>query len=326
MSIDRRDFMIAGGIIAAGAALAPALKFSGAHAAAPISGRQAPGFYKTKVGGIEVTSLLDGGMSLGRDLLIEISDADVAKARRDHFLPDGNEFPAYVNGFLINTGKKVTLVDTGAKGFAPTLGNLASNLAAAGVDPEQVDEIIITHAHPDHTNGLLNGAGNRAFNNAVVRIATEEIAFWYDDKNKAGMKGKEQMFDIARKNLDPYKADGRLETFAKNADLGGGVSTISLSGHTPGHSGVRIADGTEQMVIWADIVHIPAVQFAHPGVSIAFDTDPAMAKETRAKIMDEVAADRIRIAGMHLAFPAIGHVAKRGSGYDFVPQMWETGV
>lgn len=326
MTLDRRDFMIAGGIVAAGAALAPVLKLSGAQAAVPISNRQAPGFYKTKVGSIEVTSLLDGGMVLNRDLLINAKDEDVAKARADNFLPEGKEFPAYVNGFVINNGKKITLVDTGAKGYAPTLGNLASNLASAGIDPEQVDEIIITHAHPDHTNGLLNGAGNRAFNNAVVRIATEELAFWYDDKNKPGMKGKEQMFEFARKNLDPYKAEGRLETFAKNADLGGGITTVPLPGHTPGHSGVRVSDGSAQLLIWADIVHVPIIQFAHPEVSIAFDTDPVQAKETRAKIIEEVAVDKVRIAGMHLAFPAMGHVAKQAGGYDFIPQMWETEI
>ncbi len=322
---DRRDFMIAGGLVAAGAAIAPAIQLSGAKAAAPMGDKQAPGYYRTKVGSIEVISLLDGGMTLGEDLLINASAEDLKQARADHFITE-KDFPAYVNGFVINTGKKITLVDTGAKGFAPTLGNLASNLASAGIDPEQVDEIIITHAHPDHTNGLLNGGGARAFNNATVRIATEEIAFWYDDKNMNAIPDKKQMFDLARKNLGPYKDGGRLETFAANADLGGGISTIALPGHTPGHSGVRVSDGKENLLIWADIVHIPAVQFAYPNVSIAFDIDPDMARTTRAKIMDLASADRARIAGMHLVFPAIGHIATRGTGYDFTPQAWETNL
>lgn len=325
MPIDRRDFMIVGGLAAAGAVMAPAMRIRSAHAAAPMLDKQAPGFYRTKVGTIEVISLLDGGMTLGADLLSGINAEELQQARSDNFITS-LDFPAYVNGFVINTGKKITLVDTGAKGYAPTLGNLASNLASAGIDPEQVDEIVITHAHPDHTNGLLNGGGNRAFNNATLRIAAEEIAFWYDDENMNALPEKKQMFDMARKNLGPYKDSGRLETFAANADLGGGITTVPLPGHTPGHSGVRVSDGKENLLIWADIVHIPAVQFTHPEVSIAFDTDPEQARKTRARIMDLAAADRTRIAGMHLAFPAMGHVLRRGTGYDFVPQAWETDI
>lgn len=326
MSIDRRDFMVGAGVVAAASAIAPALNISGAHAAPKQTGAQAPGFYRTKIGKIEVTSLLDGGMNLSRDLLLNAKDEDVQKAREDNFLTPGKEFPAYVNGFAINTGKKIILVDTGAKGFAPTLGNLAANLAAAGIAAEQVDEIIITHAHPDHTNGLITDAGRPVFANAIVRIAGAELDFWFSDEKAAAMPEKKQMFDLARKNLSPYKKAGKIETFKGDADFGGGVSAIPLPGHTPGHSGVRIASGREEMILWGDIVHIPAVQFAHPAVSIAFDVDPQAAQKTRAKILEQAAADRTLIGGMHLAFPAIGHVAKRDSGYDYVPLPWEATI
>ncbi|MFA5593588.1 MAG: MBL fold metallo-hydrolase [Micavibrio sp.] len=326
MALSRRNFVVGGAVaaVAAGAVGLSPLELSLSRAAAAQGRRQAPGFYRTKVGKIEVTSLLDGGMTLGDDLLIG-ADADMLKeSRRDNFIRNAKDFPAYVNGFVINNGKKITLVDTGAKGYAPTLGNFASNLAASGIEPEQVDEIIITHAHPDHTNGLLNGESSRAFERATIRIAAEELDFWYDDAQMAAHPSMKQMFDFARRNLDPYKKGGRIETFAKNADLGGGLSAIHLPGHTPGHSGVRVSSGREQLVIWGDIVHIPAVQFANPAVSIAFDTDPDAARATRAAILDEVATDRIRIAGMHLVFPAIGHALKQDSGYRYVPQAWET--
>lgn len=326
MSIDRRDFIVGAGVIAAASALAPALSVKSAQAGLPQAGAQAPGFYRTKIGKIEVTSLLDGGMALSQDLLINAKDEDVEKAREDNFLPKGKEFPAYVNGFAINTGKKIILVDTGAKGFAPTLGNLEKNLATSGIAADAVDEIIITHAHPDHTNGLLTDAGTPAFANAVLRIAGAELDFWFSEENSAAMPDKKQMFDLARKNLGPYKEAGMIETFKGNADFGGGVSAVPLFGHTPGHSGVRIASGREELILWGDIVHVPAVQFAHPGVSISFDVDPAAAQETRAKILLQAAADRTLIGGMHLAFPALGHVAINGAGFEFVPLPWETSL
>jgi len=130
------------------------------------------------------------------------------------------------------------------------------------------------------------------------------------------MTDKKQMFEIARKNLNPYQAAGHVETFQSNANLGGGLSIVDLAGHTPGHSGVRISDGKDQLLIWGDVVHVPSLQFAHPD-------DIEVARAARKKIFDEVSSDRIRIAGMHLCFPAIGHVGKNGRGYEFVPQMWE---
>ena len=186
-----------------------------------------------------------------------------------------------------------------------------------------MDEIVLTHAHPDHTNGLLNDVGARAYARAKVRLSEEELNFWFSDEQMAKYSDKKMMFDLARKNIGPYKDAGQVETFKLGADLGGGIHSLSLPGHTPGHSGLRISDGADQFLIWADLVHVPAVQFEHPDVSIAFDIDPDTARATRNKIFAEVTTDRLRVGGMHLAFPGIGHVAKSANGYAFVPQLWE---
>lgn len=193
----------------------------------------------------------------------------------------------------------------------------------AGIALSQVDEIILTHAHPDHANGLLTDTGARAFANAVLRIAEEELDFWFDDANEARFSDRKALFTGARKNIGPYRESGQVQVFKRGADLGGGLSSLALPGHTPGHSGVRISNSTEQFVIWGDLVHAAALQFSHPEVSIGFDIDPDQARATRLKAFDEFATDRIRIAGMHLPFPGIGHLARRGSGYAFVPQLWE---
>jgi glyoxylase-like metal-dependent hydrolase (beta-lactamase superfamily II) len=200
---------------------------------------------------------------------------------------------------------------------------LLNVLSAAGVSPDQIDDIIITHAHPDHAGGLIDEGGMRVFPKANIRISREDLDFWYDENAKKKMPQKAQMFDLAQKLLGPYKNSGQIKTFRLGEDIGNGISSVSLPGHTPGHSGVRVSDGNDQLLIWADIVHVPALQFANPAQSIGFDIDPDLARETRKKIFDEVATDKIRVAGMHLCFPGIGHVAKSGDGYEFVEQLFE---
>ncbi|HEU4837888.1 MAG TPA: MBL fold metallo-hydrolase, partial [Micavibrio sp.] len=324
--MDRRHFIVGSAMVAAGAALASSLGLSKARAEAPQGTKQAPGYYRTKVGSIELVALSDGGMTLGDELMLKTDAETLAAAREKNFIKAGKEFPAYVNGYVVNTGKKVTLVDTGAKGYAVTLGNLLSNLNDSGLSSEQVDEIVLTHAHPDHTNGLLDDKGGRAFKRARLRLSEEELNYWFSDEKMAAFPDKNVMFDLAHKNIGPYKDAGQVETFKLGADLGGGIHSLALPGHTPGHTGLRISDGSEQFLIWADLIHVPAVQFEHPEISIAFDTDPDMAKATRTKVLAEAAADRLRVAGMHLIFPGIGHVVKSGDGYAFAPQAWETAV
>lgn len=326
--MNRRNF-IKGTVAAAGiTAVAP-------YVAAPAQaglfdkkskrGGQAAGYYRTKVGGLTVTSLLDGNIVFSDSLMQHISQKDLKAAREANFINAEKDFPKYVNAFVVESAAKTTLIDTGARGFADTLGHVSENLDAAGYAAKDIDEVILTHAHPDHINGLLDADGKAVFQNAKVRIHQDEWAFWMDDTKMAAMADKKALFEIVRNVLAPYKARDQIETYASNADLGGGLSSVHLPGHTPGHSGVRVSDGADQLLIWGDIVHIPALQIPSPDISIAFDIDPAQAVQTRKKIFEEVAADRIRLAGMHLCFPGIGHLAKRKGtkGYDFVPQIWE---
>lgn len=323
--IDRRDFMMAGAAVAGTAILAPALK-AGSALAAPAGIPGNAGYYKTKVGNIEVVSLLDGSTEFSNDLMIEAKPDDLKAAKERNFLNPDNPFPGYVNGFLINDGKKIRLVDTGARGAMPAAGRLLSQLTALGFQLDDISEIIITHGHPDHVGGLLNEEAMRVFPKSAIRISDVEMDFWFDYKNAEKYPEKKQLFGIAKKYLGAYRNSGQIETFKMGADLGGGLTSVALPGHTPGHSGVRVSDGADQMIIWADIVHVPAMQFYDPNQSIGYDFEPDKARETRKKIFAEAEKDRVRVAGMHLCFPAIGHVAKNGSGYEFVEQMWEASL
>jgi len=326
MTIDRRDFLIASSLAAGGLMMPAVSPLSLAHAAAPMAGSQVAGLYRTKVGGIEITSMLDGSMSLPQSVLMSAPESMIAAARETYALPAGDTLPAFVNTFLINTPTRTVLVDTGARGSGPTLGKMRSLLDAASITPSQIDSIIITHAHPDHVGGLLDESVAKVFDKSTIMICEDELAFWYDDTAMGAAGDKKGMFEAARKFLGPYKESGQIQTFKAGADLGQGLTAHPLIGHTPGHHGVRIEDGGEQFLIWADLVHFPAVQFDHPEQSVGFDIDPEAAQKARQKTFEEAAGQEIRVAGMHLFFPAIGHVVAKGQGFSFVPQLWETSL
>ena len=336
--LSRRDFMQGLGVAAGAAALGTVIPAGAAQSAAqkeapltkaqatvlPPKSNQVAGIYRTRVGTIEVTAILDGGVEFGVDLFATAPKAEVEALQRGAFQAPG-PIKAYVNGFVIRNGRSTILVDTGAgNAMGDTLGKLLRNLSAAGVKPFEINEIHLTHAHIDHVSGLVDASGHELFPNARIRIHADELAFWFDDAMQAkapdGMKG---LFAAARKSLKPYKDKLRIDTFKGGDDLGNGITTVALPGHTPGHTGFRVSQGSEQLLIWGDIVHAPLLQFAHPDWSIAFDVDKDAALRTRSKILEEVASDRIRVAGMHHVFPAFGHVAKAGTGYEFVPQIWE---
>jgi glyoxylase-like metal-dependent hydrolase (beta-lactamase superfamily II) len=314
-SLTRRSF----GITALGGLILPSLP---ALAKAPPAGTQAPGIYRLKVGGYEVTVLNDGWLPLETKLYL----ADQAKAGEllaASFLPK-DATKTSVNEWLVNTGDKLVLVDTGTSNvFAPTLGRMAKHLGAAGVDPAAVDVVILTHMHPDHAAGLLTPDKAIAFPNATVHINEKEYAFWTNDEIYAKVPAEvKPFFDIARASTKPYKDAGKVVFFKDGTELAPGITAIEAPGHTMGHTMLRVSsDGSELMIV-TDIVHNAALQFANPDWSIAFDTDPAMAAASRKKALDMVSADRLQIAGAHLPFPGIGHVARSGNAYTYVPTPW----
>lgn len=328
MTLNRRMLLQGTAAALSTAALAtlsrPALAKVMPYQPSPASAVQVPGIYRTHVGGITVTSVLDGGMELGLPLFSPVPE-DTLKAQQKKAFQAPGPVKAYVNTFVVHTQDKVILVDSGyGTAGGETLGKLQQNLTAAGYKPQDITDIYLTHAHIDHVSGLTDPAGQPVFANAQIKLAEAELQFWFDDEKRSkAPEGMQGLFKAARTALTPYKDAGRVAIFKPGDVLSSGVTSVDLAGHTPGHCGFRVSDGQDQLLIWGDIVHAPALQFAHPDWSIAFDTDKEKALAARTKILDEVATDRIRIAGMHLGFPALGNVAKAETGYDFVPQMWE---
>lgn len=290
-----------------------------AEAAAPLGKGQAPGYYRMMLGDFEVTAISDGTVDLPMmNLLTRTTPAQTKRAYERAFLQDPIE--TSVNTYLVNTGSKLVLIDTGAgKLFGPTLGTLIANLKAAGYLPEQVDEIYITHMHPDHVGGLA-ADGKPAFPNAVVRADKHDADFWLDPKTLAGApKDDRSSVEGAQASLAPYVAAGKFKPFEGETELVPGVRAHASYGHTPGHTTYAVESKGQKLVLWGDLMHVAAIQFANPSVTIQFDSDSKAAAVERKKAYADAARHGYWVAAAHLPFPGVGHLRKDGNGYVFVP-------
>ena len=280
---------------------------------------QPPGFYRMMLGDFEVTALLDGTIELHpKQLLTNTTEADVGRLLARSFEPDA--IPTSVSAYLINTGSKLVLVDAGTGGlFGPTLGHLHENLVAAGYRPEQVDEVYVTHMHPDHVGGLMAG-DKLAFPNAVVRADQHDADYWLSQAKLDQAPPENQgSFKGAMASLNPYVAAGRFKPFEDDTELMPGIKAVAAHGHTPGHTIYLVESGGQKLMLWGDLMHVAAVQFQEPSVTIQFDADSAAAAVQRKKAYAQAATEGYWIAATHLSFPGIGHLRAEGKGYAFVP-------
>ena len=290
-----------------------------AQAEAPVAKGQAPGWYRMALGSFQVTALSDGTVALPVDkLLTGLPAARIESLLAKSYLKAPVE--TSVNGYLIHTGSKLVLIDAGAAGlFGPTLGKLVGNLKAAGYQPEQVDEIYITHMHPDHVGGLV-ADGKMVFPNAIVRADMREGGFWLAqenmDKAPADAKG---FFQGAMASLNPYVAAGKLKPFDGETELMPGIRAIPARGHTPGHTIYAVESNGNKMVVWGDLMHVAAVQFAMPATTIQFDTDSKAAAPQRQKNYADAAKKGYFVAVAHVSFPGIGKLRADGKGYEWIP-------
>lgn len=294
-----------------------------ALAAAPFDQTPAPGIYRMMLGKFQVTALSDGTVTIALDkLLTGIAPATLAASLQAAHLQPMTE--TSINAFLINTGKHLVLVDTGAGDLfglpvGEHAGRLQRSLRNAGYAPEQVDAVLLTHIHTDHSGGLSHD-GVRLFPNAQVYVARHDSDFWLNPANRAGAaEGQRHNFDEAQAMLAPYAAAGRLTPFQNGEEIVPGIRAVAAPGHTPGHSYYAVESGGQKLLLLGDMIHAGAVQFAHPGTTIRFDVDAAAAKAQRASEMADAAKNGYWVGAAHLSFPGIGHIARDGEGYRWLP-------
>jgi glyoxylase-like metal-dependent hydrolase (beta-lactamase superfamily II) len=319
-----RRRLLAGTALAAGAGvLAPAAS-GPALAAAPVSGAQAPGLYRYKVGAFELTALYDGVWYRPIDdkFIRNAAYGDVRRAMSEAFMP-ADKLATPFTTLLVNTGAKLILLDTGTGGqVAPTAGTLGTNLAAAGIDPKSIDAVVISHFHPDHINGIKNKDNGRVFPNAEIMVPAPEWDFWMDDANlRAAPDGLKGVFLNFRRVFADIAKD--VTRYRPGIEVATGLATVPAFGHTPGHTVFAIQSGSEQILVLSDTTQHPALFARHPEWQPAFDIDGPQAVATRKKLLDRVAADRMLVTGYHFPFPACGHIVKTADGYEHVPMLWQ---
>jgi glyoxylase-like metal-dependent hydrolase (beta-lactamase superfamily II) len=323
--LNRRDLLAGAAAIGAASALSPIVSQQ-ANAAAPAAATQAPGFYRYKVGTIECTSINDGARSfpLPDKWVTNVSKDAALAAAEAAYMPKGMVTVPF-NPQLINTGGKLVLLDcgNGIAVYEPTkgaAGRTLQNLAAAGVDPKSIDMVIMSHLHPDHTNGIRAADNSMAFPNAEIMVPAKDWEFWMSDENNAKAQSNEAMksyFGNVRKIYTGIES--KVTRYDWGKEVAPGVTSIAVPGHTPGHTAFAVASGGSKVLIQSDVTNIPELFLRNPDWHVAYDYDPEMAQQTRHKFYDMASAEKATVVGFHFPFPAIGHVEKDGKGYRLIP-------
>jgi glyoxylase-like metal-dependent hydrolase (beta-lactamase superfamily II) len=321
VALSRRSFLT-GPLLAAGAAAALT---SPGHAAAPAAAGQGPGVYRYKLGDVQLTALYDGIWNLPIDgtFMRNASASAVNKALNAAFLPP-NVLPISFTALMVNTGGKLVLIDTGTAGqITDSAGFMNANLAAAGVKPEMIDIIVISHFHPDHIDGLKTKDGDKVFPNAEILVPEPEWAYWMDDGNMSRASGAVHKYFLNARRIFKDIAP-EVRRYKPGSEVAPGVVSIPAYGHTPGHTAFSIHSGTQSMLAMSDTVRNPYLFVRHPDWQPIFDMDGPLAVKARRQMLDRAASDRMLVEAYHFPFPASGHIVRSGSGYELVPVMWQS--
>jgi glyoxylase-like metal-dependent hydrolase (beta-lactamase superfamily II) len=319
-----RRTVLTGAAAATAATLLPLANVSAVLASSPSAGKQAPGFYRAKLGDFEITQIADGARTfpMPDGFVKNVPKEQALGAAEDAYMPRGMVTVPF-NPIVINTGSKLVLIDAGyGPATLPTAGLLPANMVAAGIDPKMIDIVVLSHLHPDHINGIKAADGSLAFPNAEIMAPSADWAFWMSEEN-AGKAANDMMkgyFANTRKVLADIA--GKVTKYDWGKEVTPGITALDTSGHTPGHTSFAVASGSARMLVQSDVTNIPELFLRNPDWHVAFDIDPEKAVQTRRKFYDMASADKTLIAGFHFSFPSMGYVEKDGNGYRLVPIRW----
>jgi glyoxylase-like metal-dependent hydrolase (beta-lactamase superfamily II) len=316
-----RSVLLSVRLVAAGicASAVPAISF----AAAPMIKTQAPGYFRMMLGAFEVTAISDGTLDLPVDTLLSAN----AKQTRADLVKSYLEVPLETsfNAYLINTGTKLVLIDTGGGLlFGDQLGKLIKNIEEAGYKASQIDDVLLTHLHSDHVGGLIfNGA--IAFPNATVHADRRESDYWLStERMKTASADSMDFFKAAMASLGPYIQAGKYQPFDAGTVIVPGVTANAAYGHTAGSTVYTLESKGRKLLLIGDLIHVGPVQFDKPEVTIQFDADRIAAKATRLMVFSQIAKSGQMMGASHLPFPGLGHLRATSKGYQWMPVDYTT--
>ncbi len=321
LDVSRRSLFALGAGLGLSSLGASAMLGDVAHAKAPKLGPAPQHFYRFNVGDAEVTVVSDGLLDLGnpKGTFTGVSDDEMSKMLTDNFL-DPADVVLQQNSPIVNTGDKLILFDTGmgtSTMFGDATGKQQKSMKEAGIKAEDIDAVVFSHGHIDHIGGVVGQDGKNLFPNAQFYIAESDFNYW-TDYDKAGPKLKD-FVDHAKKNLTPVR--DRLVFYKDDQEFLPGVTALAAPGHTVGHTIFMISSGGKQFCYTADLTHHPILLMEKPLMEFSFDTDPKQAAQSRVKMLDMLATNKIPILAYHYAWPGVGHVAKNASGgFHYYPE------
>lgn len=295
-------------ILASLAACSPEAEKTASPAAAPAAA-QSQDVHAFRIGALEATALKDGEIVL-QNAADQSPWADTAGARAALIAAglSGDSITLSVQPLLVRDGERVVLIDTGAGGRMGTQNRLVASLRAAGVDPTQVTDVLISHAHGDHVGGLVGSDGSLTFPRAVVHISAPE---WDYMKAGAAQAGEAALLTAVMPRVRP---------FAPGAQVTPSIKAVALNGHTPGHTGYEVTSGTDRLLYIGDALHSSVISVQRPEWVNVWDSDSAAGVATREGLLERGAAESRRIYAVHFPFPGLGRFQRRDDGFVWVPE------
>ena len=302
--------------------------WSPALAKAPMQNTQAPSFYRFKLGAFELTAVSDGPLQMGApqpNIFTDTTKEDMIKALADNFLST-DIMSLEQNALVVNTGDRLVLIDTGLGTFkmmGPHSGRLTTNLKAAGINPADIDVVLLTHAHGDHCFGLLAPDGSREFPNAQVYMTQSDYDFWTDEA-KVSHPQIGDFVAATRKYLMPNRE--RIVFIKDGQEVVTGIQAIAAPGHTVGHTMFMITSKGQSICNTGDIAHHHIISVETPRKEFVYDTDGKLGVASRLKAFDMLAKLRVPLIAYHFPWPGIGYIARQGEAYRYIPSPMRTAL
>jgi glyoxylase-like metal-dependent hydrolase (beta-lactamase superfamily II) len=290
------------------------------------SGELVPSRYAVRVGDVDVVLISDGVLPLPTSTMsTNVSEADRNEWFDGRFM-QRDMFDWALNIALVRSGERLILIDSGVgDGFEyfTRAGQSVMRLESAGIDLAAITDIVVTHMHMDHVGGLnVDGVKAKLSPDVRIHVSAREVAFWKNpDFSKTVMP--ETVPPALRKAAETFVKlySENIVQFDQTVEVAQGVSARVTGGHTPGHCVVDVASKGEKLTFVGDAIF--EVNFDHPEWQNGFEHEPEVAADVRIALLNEAAETGALLAAAHVAFPSIGHIAKNGEGFRFVPVLWD---